>query len=144
MRISTKILGMAAAATIIATGTAAFTGAGMVTTNSAAESAFIGGKVSQSVTGGALSNIAYRIKTGSNGQVDQITLTFVDVPAGTPVTAELSGTWTAADGFLFTNVNGSNQSTGTPALGTEAAPTGYITDLSGIEVTVHGDEITNP
>jgi hypothetical protein len=143
MRTSSKILGAAAAAAIVATGTAAFTGAGIVTSNTASDTAFIGGKAGQTVHGGTLSNVAYHTKSGTNGQVDQITLTFVGVPDDSAVDAVLTGTWStggaAANGFTFAPVE-DNESVGTPSQAGVASANGYIVDLSGIVVTVHGDE----
>jgi len=78
MRKSSKLLVAATAAGLIATAGSAFTGTGISTTGTAAADQFVGGQVSQSVTGATLSTIAYDFTDETNTLVDGITLTFTD------------------------------------------------------------------
>lgn len=68
----------------------AFTGTGV--TNTAGSSQYVGGTVSQSVTGGTLSSVAYAFTDSTNTAVDQVTLTFANTnTAGKTPTITLTG-----------------------------------------------------
>lgn len=54
----------------------AFTGTGV--TNSAGATQFVGGTISQSVTGATLSDIAYAFTDDTNTAINQVILTFAD------------------------------------------------------------------
>ncbi|AMM31604.1 hypothetical protein SA2016_0916 [Sinomonas atrocyanea] len=129
MRKSQKIalaLGLGAAA--LAGGTA-FTGTGLATT--APSTQFLGGTVSQSVTGATLSGVDYAFADApSNTEVNSITLTFADATGGKVPTVSLnSGSGTA---FTCTAIDGTTfQATCTPA----TAGT-YQTGLTSLAVTV--------
>jgi hypothetical protein len=94
MRKSFKIMTGLAVAGIAAAGGSAFTATGLATTGNAASAQFVGGTVTQEVTGGTLSNIEYGyVADGTNTSVNTITLTFANALSnGRAVTA------TATDG----------------------------------------------
>jgi hypothetical protein len=74
-----KILNLIAAvgtAGVLASGSAAFTGTGVEMT--AAPTQFVGGTVSQTVTGATLNDIAYSFTDAGNTAVDSVALTFAD------------------------------------------------------------------
>lgn len=91
MRTSTKLVGAFAVAGLIAAGGSAFTATGV--TNNAGASQFVGGTVSQTVSGATLSSIAYTFADTSNTAVTAANLTFADdaLTYGKTVTATLSG-----------------------------------------------------
>lgn len=90
MRKFHKILTAVAVAGIAFAGGSAFTGTGL--TNDAGASQFIGGQVSQSVTGATLENVAYAFADATaKTSVNQITLTFADTADGLEVAATPSG-----------------------------------------------------
>lgn len=112
MRASHKILLTVGVAGAALAGGTAFTGTGLATT--AGSSQFLGGTVSQSVTGASLSNIAYDFTDVSHTAVNGITLTFGDATGGkTPTISLNNGTGTA---FTCTAIDASAfTSTCTPA-----------------------------
>ncbi|WP_138444665.1 hypothetical protein [Sinomonas susongensis] len=127
MRTSVKILtGLGAAGLALAAGSA-FTGTGV--TNSAGSTQFLGGTVSQSVTGATLSSIGYGFTDASDTAVNEVTLHFADATGGkTPTISLNNGTGTA---FTCTAIDGTTfQSTCTPASGQSQ------TGLSSVAVTV--------
>jgi hypothetical protein len=78
MLITTKILGALAVSGLVAAGGAAFTGTGV--TNSAGSNQFVGGTVSQGVTGATLSGVVYAFGDApANTAVHAVALTFADV-----------------------------------------------------------------
>jgi hypothetical protein len=97
MRKSTRILGAVAVAGLIAAGSAAFTGSGILQSGTAAPtSGFAGGTVSQTVTGANLSDIDYIPLPGpdSLGKITDVALTFdSDIPGdqGVSVTVNALG-----------------------------------------------------
>jgi hypothetical protein len=77
MRKSTKFLGAVAVAGLIAAGGSAFTGTGV--TNGAGATQFVGGTVSQSVTGATLSSVTYSFADApANTAVHSVALVFAD------------------------------------------------------------------
>jgi hypothetical protein len=77
MRNPTKVFGAIAVAGLVAAGGSAFTGTGLATTGTAASAQFVGGTVSQAVTGATLSDIKYDYAAdGTQTAVNKITLTF--------------------------------------------------------------------
>jgi hypothetical protein len=76
MRKSTQLLAAVAVAGMAVAGSTAFTGTGLA--SNAGESQFIGGTVSQSVSGATLSNVVYGFTDGSATAVDTIDLQFAD------------------------------------------------------------------
>jgi hypothetical protein len=109
----------------------AFTGTGVTTTGSAASPQFVGGTVSQSVSGATLSNIAYGFTDTTNTAVNQVTLTFADASADAKIPT-IAFTATAAVPFTCSAI----ESTGHTST---CAPTTGGTSQSGataIAVTV--------
>ncbi len=89
---SSKIIAAAAIAVLAAAGGTAFTATGVATSGNAAAAQFVGGTVSQAVTGATLSDIAYTYADTTNKDVDGITLTFADdLSLGKAVTASPAG-----------------------------------------------------
>lgn len=134
MSISKRIkYALAAAALIGAAGSAtiASTGTGVATTGTAASPQFVGGTVSQSVTGATLSDIGYSFTDASNTAIDQIVLTFADAntDAKTPTIAFSAST--PVD-FTCTAV----ESTGHTSTCTPTANGTSQTGATGISVTV--------
>jgi hypothetical protein len=89
MRKSLKIAGAFGIAGLAFAGSVAFTGTGVA--NTAGSSQFIGGTVSQTVTGATLTNILYGFTDSTNTAVNQVTLTFADATGGKTPTVSLSG-----------------------------------------------------
>jgi hypothetical protein len=116
----------------IGVGGAAFTATGV--TDNAPSTAFLGGTVSQSISGATLSNIGYGFADVANTELDSVTLTFADATDGATPTVALSPTdgsvtWTCeAVGATTPDVSTCTAS-GTPA---------YQTGVTGISVTVPG------
>jgi hypothetical protein len=90
MRKSTKFLGALAVAGLVAAGGSAFTSTGV--TNNAGPTQFIGGTVSQSVTGATISTIAYNFSDATKTAVTTIVLTFADATGGKTPTLVSTGT----------------------------------------------------
>jgi hypothetical protein len=106
-----KIFGAVAVAGVIAAGSAAFTAGGLRTDGQAAADQFIGGTVSQSVSGATLTNVAYTFSDPiTKRDVSAITLTFVedmtdlDV-AVTPTGSGLTAFTCTTDGSVDEQVN---------------------------------------
>jgi hypothetical protein len=73
-----KVLGAVAVAGLVATGSAAFTATGL--TNNAGSTKYVGGTVSQSVTGATLSTVTYSFGDApTNTAVHSVALVFADV-----------------------------------------------------------------
>jgi hypothetical protein len=106
----------------------AFTSTGMITSGEAANDQFVGGMVSQNVTGGNLSDIVYGFSDGpANTLVNTVTLTFADDNTdGLVPTIDLLGVteagWSCAAIVVATNVS--------------ACAGAAIVGVTGIEVTV--------
>lgn len=129
MRNSAKIVTAVAVAGLAFASGSAFTGTGLA--NSAPATQFIGGTVSQSVTGATLAGVNYAFAdTDAKTQVDSIMLNFTSTADGTTVSAEPSGgsggTFTCSD--VLTNAS---TCTFTPTAG----ESGYV-GLTGLAVTV--------
>lgn len=129
MRKSHKILTAVAVAGIAFAGGSAFTGTGLTTT--AAESQFIGGQVSQSVTGATLAGVDYDFTDATQETVSTINLSFANTEDGKPVAVTPKGG--AGGTFKCSDVStNASTCTFTPTVGTE---TGY-TGLTGLDITV--------
>ena len=99
MRTTTKIVSALAAAGVVAAAGSAFTGTGVTTTGTASQAQFVGGTVTQAVTGATLDNIQYHFVDDAKRTVDTITLEFTGAEAvGKAVTAAVTG----SDQDLFT------------------------------------------
>ena len=75
---------------VIGVGGAAFTATGI--TDNAPSTAFIGGTVSQSITGATLSNIGYGFADIANTEMNSVTLTFADATDGATPTVAVTPT----------------------------------------------------
>jgi hypothetical protein len=103
MRTSHKLLGAALVVGVLAATGSAFTGTGV--TNNAGASQFVGGTISQSVTGATLSSLVYTFGNApANTAVHSVALTFADGNADgiTPTIVFTGGN--AADGITPTIV----------------------------------------
>jgi hypothetical protein len=129
---------------LVAAGGAAFTDTGV--TDQAGAAQFVGGTVTQSVTGATLANIAYGFADPSGGgdgvsantEVDQVTLTFDDantnglIPTlGFTATNDTSAGWSCTPITAITFVSVCNPASGT------------IVGLTAIAVTVPSTNTTN-
>lgn len=70
---------------------AAFTATGLSTTGQAAAQQYIGGTISQSVSGATLQSIVYGFTDGTNTSIDTVTLTFADATNGAVPTIAFTG-----------------------------------------------------
>lgn len=125
MRTSHKLLTAAAVAGIAFAGGSAFTGTGLATT--AGSTQFIGGQVSQAVTGATLAAVDYDFTDPTQETVNAINLSFANTEDGKPVVVQAqggTGTFTCSDTLA-------NASTCTFT----GAETGY-TGLTGVSITV--------
>lgn len=123
MRKSVKILTAVAVAGLAFAASAAYTGTGV--TNNAGASQFVGGSVTQTVTGATLSDLAYGFTDASKTAVNKVTLTFADAANGTAPTLTLAGgtqaqfTCTVIDSITFKSV--CDAATGTSQTGVTGA-----------------------
>lgn len=78
MRNSAKIITALSVTGLAVVAGSAFTGAGLSTTGQASSGQFVGGTVSQSVTGATLDSLVYGFTDGTKTAVNQVTLTFAD------------------------------------------------------------------
>lgn len=89
MRKSAKIISAVAVAGLAFAASAAFTGAGL--TNNAGASQFVGGEISQTVSGATLSNVSYVFTDATNTAVSGVNLSFADAQSdGQQVTIALT------------------------------------------------------
>jgi hypothetical protein len=129
MRKSTKFLAAVAFAGLAAAGGSAFTGSGLSTSGSAAADQFVGGTVSQSVTGATLSSVAYSYADTSNTAIHSALLTFADANSdGKSVGIVFSGGNAAA--FTCTAVEATNHTS------TCTATTADETGVTSAAITV--------
>ncbi len=128
MRKSSKIIAAAAIAGFAALGGAALTDTGLSTSGQAAAPQFIGGTVTQAVTGGTLSNVAYTFSDGTDTAITSIALTFT---AADDVHVAAAGSGGGPGTFTCTDVaTGASTCTYVPV----AAEAGYV-GLTGLAVT---------
>jgi hypothetical protein len=131
MRKSAKLITALSVAGLAVAAGSAFTGTGVATAGQAAADQFVGGTVSQSVTGATLTNIAYGYAdAGPKTLVNSIALTFSGTANGRVVAAAPTG---GSGGTFSCTAVASNASTCT-FLPTDAE-TGYI-NLDSLAVTV--------
>lgn len=110
MRKSAKIITALSVAGLAVAAGSAFTGTGVATAGQAASGQFVGGTVSQSVTGATLNSIVYGFTDGTKTGVNKVTLTFADATGGKTPTVALTGgteatfTCTAIDADTFVSV----------------------------------------
>jgi len=131
MRTSAKIFTALSVAGLAVAAGSAFTGTGVATSGQAASAQFVGGTVSQSVTGATLTTIAYSYyDTNANTLVNSIALTFSGTADGHPVAAAPTG---GSGGTFTCTAVASNASTCTFVPAT--TETGYL-NLGSLAVTV--------
>jgi L-serine deaminase len=135
MRKSTKLVGTLAFAVagLTAVGGAALTGTGVATSGSAASAQFVGGTVSQAVTGATLTAVTYGYNDATDTMVSTIALTFATTADGHAVTVAPSGGGAGVGTFTCGNTL-SNASSCTYAAGSDTF-TGY-TGLTSLATTV--------
>jgi hypothetical protein len=122
MRKSAKIISAVAVAGLAFAASAAFTGAGLA--NNAGGSQFVGGQVSQTVTGATLSTVTYNFTDPAKTTLTSVTLGFADAE-GEQVSLVLA----SAEGTAFTcTVITSGVSTCTSATA--------VTGVTGATITV--------
>jgi hypothetical protein len=95
MRKSAKLITALSVTGLAVVAGSAFTGAGLSTTGQANSAQFVGGTVSQSVTGATLDSLVYGFTDGTKTAVNQVTLTFADATGGKTPTVSLTGGGTA-------------------------------------------------
>jgi hypothetical protein len=131
MRMSAKIITALSVAGLAVAAGSAFTGTGVATSGDAAAAQFVGGTVSQSVTGATLTDITYTFDdAGANTRVESIALAFSGTADGRTVAAAPSG---GSGGTFTCTAVSSNASTCTFVPAT--TETGY-TGLTSLAVTV--------
>ncbi|MHA7276393.1 hypothetical protein ACX80O_07690 [Arthrobacter sp. Hz1] len=89
MKKSTKLIAALAVAALAFTGGSALTGTGL--SNTAGSTQFVGGTVSQTVTGATLSSLVYGYTDSTKTAVNSVTLTFADATGGKTPTIALTG-----------------------------------------------------
>jgi hypothetical protein len=130
MRKSAKIVTAVAVAGLAFASGSAFTGTGLA--NSAPATQFIGGTVSQSVTGATLAGVTYAFAdTDAKTQVNSITLNFTDTTDGHTVAVTPSG----GTGGTFACGAVLNNASTCSFTGTTVDDLGYV-GLAGLAVTV--------
>lgn len=136
MRKSAKIITALSVAGLAVAAGSAFTGTGVATAGQAASAQFVGGTVSQAVTGATLTDVTYDFAdAGPNTRVNSIALTFSGTANGRLVAVAPSG---GSGGTFDCTAVASNASTCTfvedPAT-VGVTETGY-TGLSSLSITV--------
>ena len=118
MRTRNRIVTALAAVGVVAAAGSAFTATGVTTTGNAASPQFVGGTVSQAVTGATLNDIVYSFEDTTNTAVDGATLTFTDALAdGRAVTAVANDGLASEADFACSAVSGTTSTcTLSPAL----------------------------
>ena len=127
MRITNKhkLLGALAVAGIVAASGSAFTGTGL--TNSAGSTQYVGGTVSQSVTGATLASVTYGFSDGAaQTAVNSVLLTFADANTDAKTPTIVVGNSVGA--FTCTAIEATNHT----STCTGAASTG----VTGVAITV--------
>ena len=131
MRTSAKIITALSVAGLAVAAGSAFTGTGVATADQAASAQFVGGTVSQAVTGATLTNVTYSFAdVGPNTRVSSIALTFSGTANGRLVAVAPSG---GSGGTFDCTAVASNASS--CAFVPTDAETGYI-NLGSLAVTV--------
>ncbi|MEV6343398.1 hypothetical protein [Actinoplanes sp. NPDC051851] len=140
MRSMLQLVGGVAVAGAVAAGSTAFTASNGLT-NGAGTTQFIGGTVSQTVTGASLSAVTYAFNDATKTQITGVTLTFTDSAAnGKAVTLTPTGTGygsASADQFYCPTVSGTSVTciTALTSDGTHAAAS-YYTGLTSMQIQV--------
>lgn len=128
MRKSTQILSAVAVAGLVAAGTSAFTASGV--TNTAGPGQFVGGTVSQTISGATLAGVAYAFSDApANNAIHAVTLTFAGNSADGQ-TPSIVFTATTAEPFTCTAIDG------TTHVSTCTADSADQTGAASIAITV--------
>lgn len=127
MRKSVKIATTLGIAGLAFVGSVAFTGTGLSST--AASTQFIGGTISQTVTGATLTDLAYGFTDTTNASVSSVTLTFADATGGKTPTLSLTGGTPVH--FTCGAISGT-----APFTSTCTADTGGQTGVTSADITV--------
>jgi hypothetical protein len=130
---------IAAAALIGTAGIAgtAFTATGVLATGNAATPQFVGGTVSQTITGATLTNIEYGYDAVDHLNVDEVLLTFADSNAdGQHVTLTPHSSAGTPDTDTFTCTDVSTTATVSTSDCTITGGTGAYTGLDSIDILV--------
>jgi hypothetical protein len=130
MRKSAKLITALSVSGLAVVAGSAFTGAGLSTTGQAADDQFIGGTVTQDVTGATLNSLVYGFTDGTKTAVNKVTLTFAPGAAGKVPVVVLTGddpsaTFTCSAIDAATNVSVC-----------DAAPTTSQSDVDSASITV--------
>jgi hypothetical protein len=111
-----QLLGGVAVAGAVAAGATAFTATGL--TNSAGSTQFVGGTISQTVTGTALSSIAYAYTDATDTTVDFITQTVTGTALSSIAYAYTDATDTTVDYITLTFADANADTKAVTAVGT--------------------------
>lgn len=126
MRTSTKVFGLVALGCVVTASNAGYTAGGVT----APSSAFVGGSVSQTITGAALTSVVYDTDEALN-KINSVTLTFSNASADTK---------TPTIAFAGAVVNGTYTCEAVEAVGhtslCSAAPTKADNNATGLTITV--------
>jgi hypothetical protein len=119
MRNMIQLLGGVAVAGVVAAGSTAFTAGGGVAlggSNGATSAKFIGGTVSQTVTGATITDIVYTHADTGKTQLNGISLTFADRTSQKIPTITLTGLTPSVGGATFTcaAIDGTGDGTAAP------------------------------
>jgi hypothetical protein len=138
MRTMMQLVGGVAVAGAVAAGSTAFTAAGF-TNNAGAQ--FVGGTVTQAVTGATLSTISYAFSNApANTRVTSVTLTFVENLTGRTVTlAETGGTHAVTSDMFHCPASTTTSVTCRTALAADSpafTAAGYYQGLTSMDITV--------
>jgi hypothetical protein len=133
-----KVLGALAVAGVAASGGTAFTGAGLTAGGTAASAQYIGGTVSQDVTGATLNTIAYHFADAAKLHMDSTTLTFANAESDGKTVTVVAGTGYGGDATKITcsTVEAVGHTSTCTAKNDADVVTGYVTGLASIAVTV--------
>jgi hypothetical protein len=124
MRSALQLLGGVAVAGVVATGSTAFTATGVTTNAGAAQ--FVGGVVSQTVSGATLSSVGYGFSDATNTSVTSVVLTFVEDVSARTVTVK-----TTTAGPTVSAAISCTESTTTATCSLSS-----LTTLTNLEITV--------
>ncbi|GAA2009606.1 hypothetical protein JL107_17330 [Nakamurella flavida] len=133
MRTSHKIIAAAALVGLAVAGGAAFTGTGLASTTAATQ--FVGGTVSQTVTGATLTGVTYGFTDDSNTAVDEITLVLEGANGRVP-DVTINSTSSSPLLAVCTAVSAPGATVPNTSTCTMPAGTTSVTGLTGIDITV--------
>lgn len=141
MKITTRAKVMTGA--IALAGVATLTGGAFTATgvdNQAGASQFVGGQVSQTVTGATLSKVQYEFTDASNTAVDGVTLAFAEGADGRAVSVTLTHAGTPTTTAIDCGVVEATSNSATCTVDAVTFPDG-ITGVSNIDVVVNSENV---